>query len=226
MAGEIELHNFVRKFVSLWQSGCDASLHVESREGNAVVNLQLDLGQAQSHPGVGQDAGGRRSGGPARQRRKERRDAERQVRATAEKDAAAEGVHDERRQEARCKLAAEEAVQMTEKVRQVAKEAFDKEANQAYSNENVKAENEANRKLKTVQITESDGDIYDYKIFDESKKMEAQETLDIIEERIQKNFLGYQVEKCDQVYKIGLIVQIEKKEIDSAEGFWKIHLSD
>ena len=51
------------------------------------MNLQLGLGQAQSHPGVGQHAGGRRSGGPARQRRRERREEERQDRAKAEQAA-------------------------------------------------------------------------------------------------------------------------------------------
>ena len=43
--------------------------------------------------------------------------------------------------------------------------------------------------------------------------------MDVLEERIQKNFSGYQVDKCDQVYKIGEILHIEKEGIDVAEGF-------
>ena len=82
MAGHYELDNFVRKFVSLWNSGCEASLHVESKAGNAFISLQLGLGQAQAHP----HAGGRRGGGLARQRRRERREAERQARAAAEQE--------------------------------------------------------------------------------------------------------------------------------------------
>ena len=75
-----ELHSFVNKFVSLWQSGCDASLHIESKAGNAFLNLQLGLGQAKAHP----HAGCHRKGGPARQRRRAKREAERQARVTAE----------------------------------------------------------------------------------------------------------------------------------------------
>ena len=82
MAGHYELDNFVRKFVSLWQSGCEASLHVESKAGNAFISLQLGLGQAHVHP----HAGGRRGGGLARQRRRERREAERLARAASEQD--------------------------------------------------------------------------------------------------------------------------------------------
>ena len=41
-----ELDSFVKKFVSLWRSGCEANLQVQSRTGNAYVNLQLGLGQA------------------------------------------------------------------------------------------------------------------------------------------------------------------------------------
>ena len=43
---EINLDKFVRKFVILWQSGCDAKLSVEAEAGNAFVNLRAGLGQA------------------------------------------------------------------------------------------------------------------------------------------------------------------------------------
>ena len=121
----------------------------------------------------------------------------------------------ERRQEARRQLAAEEAAQSTEKVLEVAKETSMKEAD---ADEKV---NEAKSQLISdgTRTADSDGDIYDYKIFNETKKMEAQEVLDIIEKRIQNNFLRYQVEKRDQVYKIGEIELFEKGIDDDTEGF-------
>ena len=70
MAVSDELDSFVRKFKSLWQSGCKAKLYVETEAGNAFVNLQVGLGQAppgQHHPVV--DGQG---GSPSKQRRKER----------------------------------------------------------------------------------------------------------------------------------------------------------
>ena len=94
MAGLDELDKFVRKFVSLWQSGCEASLHVESKAGNAFVSLQLGLGQAQPHLAKGQHVGGCRGGSPSKQRRKERREAERQERARAEEADAVGKVSD------------------------------------------------------------------------------------------------------------------------------------
>ena len=49
MAVQSELNQFIRKFVSLWESGCEDSLHVESTVGQAYVNLKVGLGQAQTH---------------------------------------------------------------------------------------------------------------------------------------------------------------------------------
>ena len=86
----------MKKFLSLWEAGCEASLHVETRAGNAVVNLQVGLGQlGQSKqdqglglsPDGGASGGGCRGGSPSRQRRRQRREAER-----VEKLAAAEEV--------------------------------------------------------------------------------------------------------------------------------------
>ena len=85
MARMDELDSFVRKFVNLWKSGCEASLNVESKAGNAYVNLRVGLGHA--HPHIQKDQqedGGCRGGSPAKQRRKERREAERGERAKAE----------------------------------------------------------------------------------------------------------------------------------------------
>ena len=96
-----ELDSFVKKFVSLWRSGCEANLQVQSRAGNAYVNLQLGLGQADVHvypPAAG--VGGCRGGGPARQRRRTRREAERQSRSDAEQ---ADGVFIENRNDIKAK---------------------------------------------------------------------------------------------------------------------------
>ena len=73
MAGESELDSFVRKFKSLWKSGRDAKLHVQTEAGN--VTLSVGLGQVP--PGHHLHAVHPRGGGPARQRRRERREAER-----------------------------------------------------------------------------------------------------------------------------------------------------
>ena len=88
MAGKQELDNFARKFVSLWQSCCEASLHVETKAGNASVNLKVGLGQVKPLTNKGHYVGVHRGGGPAKQRRRENREAERKSKAIAEKAAA------------------------------------------------------------------------------------------------------------------------------------------
>ena len=82
MAQLFELNSFVGKFVNLWQTGKNATLKLESRAGQASVNLQLDLGhQLPHHPLVqGQDT--------ARHRR-------RQKRAEHRKSAAEKAADDE-----------------------------------------------------------------------------------------------------------------------------------
>ena len=89
MAGLSELDSFVRKFVLLWKSGCDAKLSVETEAGNAFVNLSVGLGKAAlpGHVDVGH-----RGGSPARQRRSERRAAERKAK---EAEKATEDIKDE-----------------------------------------------------------------------------------------------------------------------------------
>ena len=87
MAGYLELDKFVKKFVSLWENGCDANLQVK------LVSLKVTLGQAQAKnlSGRNYDHVGYRGGSPSRQRRRERRAATRKAEATAE-EAVAEGV--------------------------------------------------------------------------------------------------------------------------------------
>ena len=82
MAGTQELTSLLRKFVNLWQSGCDAKLDIESKAGNAYVTLCVGLGNVlpgHHHGHVGHQRGGC----PARQLRKERRDLERRTAAAA-----------------------------------------------------------------------------------------------------------------------------------------------
>ena len=81
MAGVIELDSFVRKFILLWRTGSNAKLSVEAKAGEAFVNLSVGLGQAV--PGA--HAAKRRGGAGARQRRAERRVAEREMSAEAQK---------------------------------------------------------------------------------------------------------------------------------------------
>ena len=79
MASHFELESFVRKFVNLWKSGCDAKLNIESEGGRAFVNLRVGLGDG--HPGHHDRVERHRGGGPAKQRRRERRESERRVAA-------------------------------------------------------------------------------------------------------------------------------------------------
>ena len=85
MAGAVELDSFVRKFVNLWQSGRHARLLVETEEGNAVVNLQVGLGQALPGGGTGHRGGDQ----PAKRRRRAKRAEDRLATVAAEKAAAA-----------------------------------------------------------------------------------------------------------------------------------------
>ena len=65
MAQLFELNSFVGKFVNLWQTGKNATLKLESRAGQASVNLQLDLGNQLPHHPLVQDS--------ARDRRRQKR---------------------------------------------------------------------------------------------------------------------------------------------------------
>ena len=116
MAGPDELDKFVRKFVTLWQSGCDANLYVETKAGNAFVNLRVGLGQA--HPHHGQHVGGHRGGGPAKQQRLERRAAARKATAAAAEKAAVDANHEQGKVEEETleKKKADEAEDASEKV--------------------------------------------------------------------------------------------------------------
>ena len=49
MAGSLEFHSFVSKFLNLWSSGKNARLAVECQAGQATVNLQLELGLPHNH---------------------------------------------------------------------------------------------------------------------------------------------------------------------------------
>ena len=75
----------MQKFVSLWQSGRNARLH---------VSQQVDLGKAKHLAGGGQHGCGQghRGGSPSRQRHRERRESERKAIVTAEKAMVGEQV--------------------------------------------------------------------------------------------------------------------------------------
>ena len=45
MAGLVEINSFIGKFVSLWQSGRDANLKVESKAGKAFLSLEVRAAQ-------------------------------------------------------------------------------------------------------------------------------------------------------------------------------------
>ena len=83
MASHFELDSFLRKFVNLWQSGYDAKLNIESKGGRVFVNLRVGL--EDGHLGDHSHVVPHRGGGPAQQRRRSRREAERQEASAAGK---------------------------------------------------------------------------------------------------------------------------------------------
>ena len=80
MAGLEQLNSFVGKFISLWKLGIDASLEINSNAaGDARVTIQAGIGQAQQlHHPVPRE---QRVPGPARLRRRQRREDARKANA-------------------------------------------------------------------------------------------------------------------------------------------------
>ena len=76
-----ELDSFFVKFKNLLHAEKDATLTLKSDAGRAFVTLSVDLGHVLSEPGLQQL---RPRNGPARQRRREKRAADRQVKIAAE----------------------------------------------------------------------------------------------------------------------------------------------
>ena len=79
----LELDSFINKFKVLWNSGLDAHLELNTHAGQAWVNLRVRLGHAPGPSYQFPPPEKRSRNGPARQRRREKRAAERA--ATAEK---------------------------------------------------------------------------------------------------------------------------------------------
>jgi hypothetical protein len=69
--GLSDLNSFVGKFVNLWPSGRDASLHLKTCDGKATIYLQLGLGR--HHPPPFSQPPPRHVPWPSRQRRMQRR---------------------------------------------------------------------------------------------------------------------------------------------------------
>ena len=118
-----ELNNFVAKFCQLWQAGITANLHVETHAGMAWCQVRAQLGRAPApahhRPQAQRQQPGPRRRGPAHQRRKARRAADRAATTKAAEDA----VREKAAEEAVTKKAAEEAA-----TRKAAEEAAAKKA--------------------------------------------------------------------------------------------------
>ena len=78
MAATKEISSFVRKFVNLWHSGCDAKLSLNCQNGKIKIQLSLETGH--QHPPAPPKPP--RRPGPSRLRRRARR-AEEHARASA-----------------------------------------------------------------------------------------------------------------------------------------------
>ena len=78
-----ETHGFVKKFKNLWQAGRNASPTNKSSAGKAQVELSVELGEATpvAAHGSHQKMHNLSRNGPARQRRREKRAAERKAAA-------------------------------------------------------------------------------------------------------------------------------------------------
>ena len=196
MDGPDELEKFVRKFRSLWQSGCNAKLSVESEAGHAFVNLRVGLGPAP--PGPHHHVVRGRGGGPSRQRRRERRAVERQA-----------------------TTAAEEAV-VDAKDRQV--EDVAEEATNEAKNVSVEDIARQRREVTTSPIPQIDGttdEVAHYVL-----KVEANEKCsnDHVIEAIEENFFGtlddQKVEKTDPVRH--LVIQEKHRKLIEVQTSYRI----
>ena len=84
MAGYQEFCSFVTKFTNIWRSGGDSEHHVEVQAGKATVRLQAGLGYLCQDPANSHQQLKHRHLGPSRLRRRERRAAARNSKATEE----------------------------------------------------------------------------------------------------------------------------------------------
>ena len=109
MASFGEVNSFVTKFLSLWHTGRDACLQIETQSGKAFVNLRVGLGE---HPHHQQH---HRKESPAKQRRREKRAAERLATAEEAKATSNENA-DEAEQESLDLIDAIEKVAESEQV--------------------------------------------------------------------------------------------------------------
>ena len=181
-----EIDSFIGKFKHLWYSG---SLLINSEAGKAKVTLSVELGDAPHPPAHSQQ---RSRNGPARQRRRVRRE------VAPDNDQAEE---------------AEKAVKSD------AEKAIDDQTNK---NENLNAGKgnvEANMnvldevccddiysKKATAMNENSDCDIYHFEFVDFTRESEAQDVINFFEEKIKNNFETFKVDKSDQIFKIDKIV--------------------
>ena len=235
-----ELDSFYFKFKNLLHSEKDAVLNLKSESGRCHVTLSVDLGHVISQPGHQPH---HHRNGPARKRRRERR-AEARRQAVVEVAKPAEEAGDALATEAievseeellsttgKAVHESEKATENSEPVRVVDEICSDNE----YKDKLAKPDGtkDMTEKITAVEVdktlfinpvqscvADSDSDVYHYKVFDESKKIEAQEVLDTMENRIRNNFIRFKVEKKDQVYKLSEIIHVEaEEELEVAEGF-------
>ena len=191
----LEIDSFILKFKNLWQAGRNADLSIKSSNGKVEVSLSVQLGDApplparhQLHP----------SNGPSRQRRRVRRAAAREAAASTE-----ETIDDNN--------VAEEIITIA--VADAPEEEVGDNNNFVAENGDINKGLEPKSKIEDEEYLEST-DVYVFHYSDESNKCEAQDALDLIEERLTNNVRRCKIQACDQVYKVE-----EIKKHEEYDGF-------
>lgn len=199
-----EVDSFIGKFKYLWHSGRSASLTINSEAGKVRVTLSVEVDEAPHLPAHHQ----RSRNGPAKQRRRLRREAAREnakaeeasksvdaekltvVEAGSTAKSNAENALDENQEEAEKILEADVERNMT---------VVDEVCRDKLYAEKAKATNE-----------NSDCDVYNFEFVDFLRESEAQDMINFFEEKIAINFELFKVENVTKFTKWTKLSKLEQ----------------
>ena len=196
-----EVDSFIGKFKYLWHSGRSASLTINSEAGKVRVTLSVEVDEAPHLPAHHQ----RSRNGPAKQRRRLRREA---ARENAKAEEARKSVDAEKltvvEAGSTAKSNAENALDENQEEAEKILEA-DVERNMTVVDEVCRDKLYAEKAKATDE--NSDSDMYNFEFVDFLRESEAQDMINFFEEKIAINFELFKVEKRDQVYKMDKIIK-------------------